>query len=80
MSTILSYALAIVVLIIFLKIISLPVRIIIKFVINSIIGGIILFICSYFGIGIIIYWWTIVLTGLFGVPGLVVSIIISFLM
>ncbi len=80
MSTILSYLVAIAILIIFLKLISLPFRIIIRFIINSIIGGIILVICSYFGIGIAIEWWTVVLTGLFGIPGLVIAVIITILM
>lgn len=79
MSTILTYAIAIAVLIIFLKIISLPFRLIMKFLINSIIGGIILMACQYFGFGIIIYWWTIALTGLFGVPGLIIAVILSFI-
>lgn len=77
---IISFAIGIAVLIIILKIISLPFRIIMKFVINSIIGGIILAICSFMGIGVIIYWWTVLLTGLFGVPGLVIATIITILM
>lgn len=78
--SIISFAIGIAVLMIVLKIISLPFRIIMKFVINSIIGGIILAICSFMGIGIIIYWWTVLLTGLFGVPGLVIATIITILM
>lgn len=79
MPTILTYVIAIAILIIFLKIISLPFRLIMRFVINSIIGGILLYACQYFGFGIVIYWWTIALTGLFGVPGLIVAVILSFI-
>ena len=78
--SIISFAIGIAVLMIVLKIISLPFRIIMKFVINSIIGGIILASCSFMWIGIIIYWWTVLLTGLFGVPGLVIATIITILM
>lgn len=74
---IISFLVGIALLIIVLKIISLPFRIIIKFVINSIIGGIILAICAQFGILINVYWWTIALTGLFGVPGFVIAAIIT---
>ena len=74
-----SFLIGIVLLVIVLKIISLPIRIIIRFVINSIIGGIILAICAYFGILINIYWWTVLLTGLFGVPGFVIATIITLL-
>lgn len=75
--SIISFLVGIALLVIVLKIISLPFRIIIKFIINSIIGGIILAICAYFGIIINVYWWTVVLTGLFGVPGFVIAIIIT---
>lgn len=75
--SIISFLVGIVLLVIVLKIISLPFRIIIKFIINSIIGGIILAICAYFGIIINVYWWTVVLTGLFGVPGFVIATIIT---
>ena len=74
---IISFLVAIVILVIVLKLISLPFKLIMKFVINSIIGGVILFVLGLLGIGIIVRWWTIVLTGLFGVPGLIVAIIIS---
>lgn len=75
--TILSYVFAILALIIVLKLISLPFKIIIKFIINSIIGGVILTVLSLFGFGIAITWWVVVLTGLFGVPGVVVAILLS---
>jgi inhibitor of the pro-sigma K processing machinery len=76
---IVSFLIGIVVLIVVLKILSLPFKIIIKFVVNSIIGGIILAICAYFGILINVYWWTVLLTGLFGVPGFVIATIITIL-
>lgn len=76
---IISFFIAIAILIIFLKLISLPFKIIIKFVVNSIVGGIILFGLTYLGIKITVYWWTIALTGLFGVPGLICAAIIGFL-
>lgn len=76
---IVSFLIGIAILVVVLKIISLPFKIIIKFVINSIIGGIILAICSYFGILINVYWWTVALTGLFGIPGFVMSLVVTFL-
>ena len=76
---IISFLIGIFVLVIILKLISLPFKIIIKFVINSIIGGILLSICSFSGIGITITGWTVLLTGLFGVPGFVIAAIITML-
>ena len=74
---ILSFIVAIFALIIVLKLIALPFKIITKFIINSIIGGIILAILAFLGIGITIYWWTVALTGLLGIPGLIIALIIS---
>ena len=76
---IISFLIGIFVLVIILKLISLPFKIIIKFVINSIIGGILLSICSFFGLGITITGLTVLLTGLFGVPGFVIAAIITML-
>lgn len=75
-----SFLITIFLLILVLKIIALPFKIIIKFVINSIIGGIVLAVLAFFGIGVTIYWWTVVLTGLLGVPGLVIAVIITILL
>lgn len=72
-----SFIIAIALLIIVLKILTLPLKIIMKFVFNSILGGIVLYICAFFGIFVNIEWWTVVLTGLFGVPGLVCAILIT---
>ena len=55
---IISFVIGIAILIVILKILTLPIKLIIKFVINSILGGIVLAILSFFGIGIVVYWWT----------------------
>ena len=74
---ILSYLIAFVILLAVLKIIAIPFKVAIKFIINSIIGGIILAVLSYFGIGVVLTWWMVALTGLFGIPGAVISIILA---
>ena len=75
--SILSFFIAIIVLFAILKIIALPFKIIIKFLINSMIGGIILAVLAYFGIVVILNAWIIILTGLLGIPGLILGLIIS---
>lgn len=75
--SIVSFIIAIGVLVLVLKLISLPFKIIIKFMINSIIGGVFLAILSMIGIGITITGLMVVLTGLFGIPGMIIAIIIS---
>lgn len=74
---IVSFLIGIAILVVVLKLIALPFKLIIKFIINSVIGGILLFGLGFLGISIVIKWWTVLLTGLFGVPGLIVAIIIS---
>lgn len=74
---IISFIIAIVALVIVLKLISLPFKIIKKFVINSIIGGIVLAALSMLGIGIPVTGLMVVLTGLFGIPGMIIAVIIS---
>lgn len=76
---ILSFLIAVVVLVIILKLISLPFKIIIKLIVNSFLGGIILYACNMIGLGIIVEWWSILLTGFLGIPGLIISFIISIL-
>ena len=75
--SIISFLVTIAVLIIVLKLLTFPFKLIMKFVVNSIIGGIVIMVLSYFGIMVAIKWWTIVLTGLLGVPGVIVALLIS---
>ena len=75
--SILYYLVGLIVLIVFLKIISLPFKIVFKFILNSIVGGIVLGICAFFGIGIAVNKAMIILTGLFGLPGLVAALLFT---
>lgn len=74
-----SFLIGIVMLVMVLKLLLLPFKVIIKFVINSVLGGIILLVCSFLGIAIQIYWWTVLLVGLLGVPGFFISLLITIL-
>ena len=74
---IISFLVGIAVLFAILKIIALPFKIIMKFIINSITGGIVLAICAFFGIGIVINNTVILLTGLLGLPGLILALLIT---
>ena len=75
--SILGFIIGMALLIIVLKILTFPIKLIFKFAINSIIGGIILAICAFFGIIVTVNTGMIILTGLFGVPGLVIALIIT---
>lgn len=75
---ILSFILGLFVLVIILKILTFPIKLIIKFVINSIIGGILLFFCTFIGLKIVVTWWSILLVGLLGIPGFALGLVIGF--
>ncbi len=70
---------AIVVVAIVLKLLKFGFKTIIKFVINAAVGiGVIFLLNLIPGVEIPIVWWTGLLSGLFGVPGAVIALIISF--
>ncbi len=70
---------AIIVVAIVLKLLKFGFKTIIKFVINAAVGiGVIFLLNLIPGVEIPIVWWTGLLSGLFGVPGAVIALIISF--
>lgn len=77
---IIGFILTAMVVLIILKILLLPVKLIIKFGVNILVGGILLGICSALGIGIVLYWWTIALTAVLGIPGFFIALIITILL
>lgn len=77
---ILTFIAAIAILVVVLKILTFPIKLIGKFVINSIIGGVILFILAKIGIFVIVAWWSILLVGILGIPGVVIAVILSLIL
>ena len=70
---------AVLVLAVVLKLLKFGFKTILKFVINAAIGiGVIFLLNLIPGVEIPIVWWTGLLSGLFGVPGAVIALIISF--
>ena len=80
----LSFFIAIVILFIVLKLISLPLKLIIKLMVNAFLGGAILFLINLvgarFGFVLEINWLTSLLVGFFGVPGVMVVVILHFIL
>ncbi len=72
-----SFLIGIILLVIVLKILTFPLKVVIKFVINSIVGGLVLMIFKFFGLIVTVEKWTILLTGLFGVPGAFIGLLIT---
>ena len=75
---------ALIVLYIVLKIIAAPVKIIIKLMINAFVGGVVLFLINLvgagFGFALNITWLTSLIVGIFGVPGVVLVILLQIVM
>lgn len=80
----LSFLVALIVLYIVLKIIAAPVKIIIKLMINAFVGGVVLFLINLvgagFGFALNITWLTSLIVGIFGVPGVVLVILLQMVM
>ena len=79
MPVILTYIFAIVILFAVLKIIGLSMKIIIKFIFNALIGGIVLSVINLFGANITITWLSAAIVGFLGVPGVIIVLIMHFL-
>ena len=80
----LGFLVAVIVLFLILKILSLPLKIIIKLMLNALIGGVVLFLLNIvgarFGLIIDINWISTLLVGFFGVPGVILVLIFQFLL
>ncbi len=75
----LMYMGAIIIFVFVLKILTFPIRLIGRLVANSIIGGILLYFLAKIGIFIVITWWSILLTAILGVLGVVIAVILTIL-
>jgi hypothetical protein len=79
LSTLLSFLIPAIVVLLVLKLIALPFKIIISFIINMILGGIVLYGLAYFGIiTVSLTWWMTAIVGVLGIPGAIIVAILSF--
>ena len=80
----LSFLVALIVLFLVLKIIAAPIKIIIKLMINALAGGVVLFLINMigasFGFILDINWITSLIVGIFGVPGVILVILLQIVM
>ncbi len=85
MSEILQFLLiavgAFLVLAILLKLFKVSVKTILKFAVNTAVGVGVIFLLNLIpGVAIPIVWWTALVCGLFGIPGVLVLLIFSFIL
>jgi len=74
----LPFIIGVAVLFIILKILSMPMKLIIKFVINAIIGGIVIYVLNLFGIGLVVNWISGLIIGFLGIPGVIIVAVLQF--
>ncbi len=81
---ILPILIGVAILFIVLKLLALPMKLIIKLVINGLVGGIIIFVVNLIGanVGFMINlnWITALIVGILGVPGVVIVAILQFVL
>lgn len=76
----LGYIIGILVLFIILKILALPMKIIMKFLINAVVGVIVLYVLNLIGVGLVINWITALIVGFLGIPGVIIVAILQFVL
>lgn len=77
LSTIISFLIPALVVLLVLKLIALPFKIIIKVLINMVLGGLILFGLGALGIiTVTLTWWMAAIVGILGIPGAIIVAII----
>lgn len=79
MGTILTYIISFFVLVVVLKVISIPLKIIFRLAINTLLGGIALFILAKIGITLVLTWWMVAIVAVIGVPGVLVILALNFI-
>jgi len=81
MSQLVSFVISVAILVVILKIISLPIKIIIRLLANSILGLALIWVLG--GLGVItltiaaLSWISLAIIGFFGIPGAILVIILS---
>ena len=81
---ILTFLIALIVMYIILKILSLPFKIIVKLLINGFVGGVVIWIINLiganFGFMITLNWISALIAGILGIPGVVILVILHFIL
>ncbi|MCI6086597.1 pro-sigmaK processing inhibitor BofA family protein [Selenomonas sp.] len=72
-------AIGIIILALILKLVSIPIRLFWKFITNSIIGALMLWVVNLFGAGVPIDILRALIAGIFGIPGVIVILLYQYL-
>lgn len=75
--SILTFVVTVVVLFVILKVISAPFKLLIKFLINSVLGGLLIYVFNIFGAGIGLNIFTSIFVGITGIPGAILLFVLN---
>ena len=77
--SVIGLAIGIIILALILKLVSIPIRLFWKFITNSIIGALMLWVVNLFGAGVPIDILRALIAGIFGIPGVIVILLYHYL-
>ena len=78
LSSILSFLIPAAIVLLVLKLIALPFKIIIRVAINVLLGGILLFALTSLGIiTVSLTWWMVAIVGILGIPGAIIVALLA---
>ena len=77
--TVIGVAIGIIILALIMKLVALPIHLSSKFITNSIIGAIMLWVVNLFGANVPIDIFRALIAGVFGIPGVIVILLYQYL-
>ncbi|MDY4696284.1 pro-sigmaK processing inhibitor BofA family protein [Selenomonas montiformis] len=77
MELVVAFAVGLIVLCLIGKIVALPMKLLWKMITNSIVGAVLLWVVNLFGAGIQITFLKALIAGLFGIPGVLIVVLMS---
>lgn len=78
-ASIITFTVALAIILVTFKILGKSVKLLTSILINSIVGAIVLFILHMFISEIVVSWWSALITGFLGIPGVILVIILQLL-
>lgn len=76
-TSIVTFVIALAIVLIILKILGKSVKFLTSILINSLVGALILYILQMFIPGIVLSWWSALIAGIFGIPGVILVVVLQ---
>lgn len=76
-TSIVTFVIALAIVLIILKILGKSVKFLTSILINSLVGALILYILQMFIPGVVLSWWSALIAGIFGIPGVILVVVLQ---